>query len=70
MKRAPQNDVTSILAALAQNNPDDAAAANLLSSMKRAPQDDVTSILAALAQNNPDDAAAAKPLSSMKRWAA
>jgi hypothetical protein len=69
-KPVPQlgDDLTSILAALEANNPDDAAAAKTAQVEKRQ-ADDLASILAALESNNPEDAAAAKqaPASLAKR---
>lgn len=66
VKERRQDDLASILAALEQTSPDDAAAAKSAGSSKR--QDDLASILAALEQTSPDDAAAAKAASgSTKR---
>jgi hypothetical protein len=56
-RRAPVGeDLSSILAALEANSPEDAKAAKTLG--KR--QEDLTSILAALEANNPEDAQAAR----------
>lgn len=63
VKRDPQTDVASILAALRENNPEDADAAASAMKIKirsAEPQDDLNSILADLRTNNPDDAAAAE----------
>lgn len=71
---APQNDITSILAALEATSPEDAAAAKQVAgsdsggvggARKRAVQgndNDVNAILAALEANSPEDAEAAKGL--------
>lgn len=71
--QSPENEVTSILEALRENNPEDADAAASAMKIKlrhrdAAPQvqpqidggEDLNSILAALEANNPEDAAAAK----------
>lgn len=57
-KERRQDDLSSILAALEQTSPEDAAAAKTTGNTKR--QDDLASILAALEQSSPEDAAAAK----------
>ncbi|KAK8115653.1 hypothetical protein PG984_012155 [Apiospora sp. TS-2023a] len=59
-----QTELDAILAALGQNNPEDAAAASGGGSSPENPenrqqQGDIDAILAALEQNNPEDAAAA-----------
>jgi hypothetical protein len=61
---ATDDSISSILSALAENNPEDAEAAASAMKIKlrrRAPaDDDISSILAALEATSPDDAAAAK----------
>ncbi|KAF2017989.1 hypothetical protein BU24DRAFT_460970 [Aaosphaeria arxii CBS 175.79] len=66
-RTAQTEDISSILAALRENNPEDAdaAATALKVKIKRDPQnDDLASILAALRENNPEDADAASAFSS------
>lgn len=56
-----ENELDSILAALQQNNPEDAAAAGSASAgnPRKRQQDELAAAIAALQQNNPQDAAAA-----------